>query len=118
MSNKANRTRSIRIEFFVDEKEKELILEKAKNFTSLSEYLRKIAIKGKVILPAPSIDRETQMQLARLGNNINQIIHALHKAEMNILNKSIRNNLIENVEGLKALLDKNSKKLDQILGDI
>lgn len=112
------RVRPLQIKFYVTEDERKKIVKKAQHCQSLSHYLRKMTLNGKVNLPAPAIDRETQMQLARLGSNINQIIHALHKAEMNILTKSIRNRLIKNVEELKVVLDENRKKLYQILDEI
>ena len=47
----AERTRKIQIKFFVTPEEKEYILQKQKsaNISSLSAYLRKMAIDGKVI---------------------------------------------------------------------
>jgi hypothetical protein len=115
MSDKTNRTRPIKIEFFVNTEEKELIQKKAKNFNSLSDYLRRITIKGKVILPAPATDRETLMQLSRIGNNINQLVHLLHKAEMNILNRKVKKDLEDNLKSLQEVLKENYNKLDGII---
>jgi hypothetical protein len=107
-----HRERGFLMRFFVDENEKEKIQKKASHNKSLSAYLRKMAMDGKVIVPKPSIDREALMEMTRIGNNINQIAHKINQAEANIFNKSTKAELLSAVEGLKAILEEKINVLD------
>ena len=79
----AERTRKIQIKFFVTPEEKEYILQKQKsaNISSLSAYLRKMAIDGKVIcsdnLSAKDM-KESNHFIGAISRNINQIIKKIH----------------------------------------
>ena len=71
----ANRTRSVRIVFYVSPEEFELIQKKMAQYecSNLSAYMRKMALDGYVInLSIPEI-QELSSLLRRAGNNINQI---------------------------------------------
>ena len=79
----AERTRKIQIKFFVTPEEKEYILQKQKsgNISSLSAYLRKMAIDGKVICSdnfSMKDFKETNHFISAVSRNINQIVKKIH----------------------------------------
>ena len=79
----AERTRKIQIKFFVTREEKEYILQKQKsaNISSLSAYLRKMAIDGKVICSdnfSMKDFKETNHFISAISRNINQIVKKIH----------------------------------------
>lgn len=46
---------------------------------SLSDYIRRIVLKRRMPLAAaPEVNRETYNQLRRVGNNLNQLAHAMN----------------------------------------
>jgi len=105
------RRRNQRIQVRTTEEEYIKIIKKAKHSLSLNDYMVKMALKGKVVLPTPAIDRETAMQFARIGSNLNQIAHSLHKAEMNILNRKTLKKLKKNMEVLQSALKETQQYL-------
>jgi hypothetical protein len=72
----ASRKRSKKIEFFVTEEEKNLILERARHFgfADLSSYLRKSAIDVTVININTDGLKSLARQVSLIGSNINQIV--------------------------------------------
>jgi hypothetical protein len=114
---KTPRERDIKLNFYVTKKEEEVIKRKALNFQSLSDYLRRIAVSGKVYLPAPSIDREALIELTRIGNNINQIAKRVNQAEANIFQKSTKRELSESLDVLIKALDTKIFILDKKVYD-
>ena len=79
----AERTRKIQIKFFVTPEEKEYILQKQKsaNISSLSAYLRKMSIDGKVICTddfSMKDFKETNHFISAVSRNINQIVKKIH----------------------------------------
>lgn len=61
------------------EKEKSLIVQRAtQSGLSLSEYVRKMATKGKVVIRKSTMDFETVYQLKKIGVNLNQQTRALN----------------------------------------
>lgn len=101
----AQRERSVQIKFFVNEDEKERILKKASTSLNLSDYLRKMALNGKVIIPAPSIDRNALLEMNRIGVNINQIVKKINESDVNVFSRAIRERLLKELEPLERLLD-------------
>jgi len=106
------RKRSIPMQFYVNTEEKEKILKKARGSQNLADYLRKIALKGKVVHPVPAIDRTTFTELNRIGNNLNQIARHLNSAEANIFHKRTKKELQERLTYLNEKLDEISSKLN------
>ncbi|MDA3817340.1 MAG: MobC family plasmid mobilization relaxosome protein [Prolixibacteraceae bacterium] len=100
------------MKFWVTDEEKERILKKAKGSQSLSDFLRKIALKGRVIHPVPAIDRTTFTELNRIGNNLNQIARHLNSAEANIFHKRTKKELQERLTYFDEKLDKITSKLN------
>ena len=75
------RKRKIRLDFWVTEQEREMILAKMAQLgtNNLSAYLRKIAIDGYVVnLDLPEL-RELVTLLRRSGNNLNQLTKRVHE---------------------------------------
>jgi len=106
------RIRPRQMKFWVTDEEKERILKKARGSQNLADYLRKIALKGKVIHPVPAIDRTTFTELNRIGNNLNQIAKHLNSAEANIFHKRTKKELQERLTYLDEKLDKITSKLN------
>ncbi len=106
------RIRPRQMKFWVTDEEKERILKKARGSQNLADYLRKIALKGKVIHPVPAIDRTTFTELNRIGNNLNQIARHLNSAEANIFHKRTKKELQERLTYLNEKLDEISSKLN------
>ncbi|MGE4232031.1 MAG: hypothetical protein AB7F43_01765 [Bacteriovoracia bacterium] len=68
---------------------------------SLSEYIRRAALKRRLPpSPAPEINRKTYLELSRIGNNLNQLLRAIHAGEGASLHSSL---LYELREALKQL---------------
>ena len=75
------RKRKIRLEFWVSEQERDMILTKMSQLGTgnLSAYLRKIAIDGYVVnLDLPEL-RELVSLLRRSSNNLNQLTKRVHE---------------------------------------
>lgn len=114
-SSNSTRSRSVQIKFFVTEGERTLILKRASRFNSLSEYLRNIATKGKIIERPPSISLDQYTELNRIGNNINQIAKRINSSEANIFHKSTKKELEQMIDELKAVLAENTSNLKKII---
>lgn len=71
----ANRTRNIEYKIFVNEEEHRLINEKMKklNMTNRSAYARKMLCDGMIVNTDYTPIKELSMQIAKVGNNVNQI---------------------------------------------
>lgn len=111
-NKKPDRVRPRQMKFWVTDEEKEKILKKAKGSQNLTEYLRKIALKGKVIHPVPAIDRTTFTELNRIGNNLNQISKHLNSSEANIFHKQTKKELQGELTRLNERLDEITNKLN------
>lgn len=108
-----NRNRSIQIKFFVNEKERTIIEKRAKPFNSLSEYLRDIAMEGKIIERIPSITLNHYTELNRIGNNINQIARKLNSQEANIFHRKTKKELTELFSQLTEILNENVSLIEE-----
>lgn len=106
-----DRIRPRQMKFWVTDEEKEMILKKARGSQSLADYLRKIALKGKVIHPIPAIERTTFTELNRIGNNLNQIAKHLNSAEANIFHKRTKVDLQGELNSLNERLDEITRQL-------
>ncbi len=113
--NSPNREREIQFSFRVNEAESNMILKRARTSKSVSEYLRKIATTGKVVIPPPAVDRETLIELTRIGNNINQIAHRVNQSEANIFHKSTKKELQQNLQLIQDLLKDKINLLDDLI---
>jgi hypothetical protein len=50
---------------------------------SLSEYMRRQAFSRRLpVKPAPEVNQQTYQELARVGNNLNQLIRAIHEGRV------------------------------------
>lgn len=112
-----SRKRNVRLEFYVDIEEEKIIKRKASKFESLSDYLRQVALKNKIYLPVPAIDRETLIELVRIGNNINQLAKRINQAEANIFQKSTKRELSEALEVLRLVLEQKIEIQDKRVYD-
>ena len=94
------RSAVVPIRFTVDERD--ALLKRARESRlSLSEWVRRAVFSRK--LPpqaAPEVNRETYQELARVGNNLNQLVRAIHRGE---LPQTSLGRLPE-LEGLRVLL--------------
>ena len=73
---KESEKQSVHIDFKCTKEEKEKIIKKASTL-SVSEYVRRAAL-DKSLKILSTIDRETRIELSRMGNNINQIARVLN----------------------------------------
>lgn len=108
----APRTRELQLKFYVTVEELSLIKKRAQSFKNVSEYLRKISTTGKVVTPHPATDRETLIELSRIGNNINQLAHRVNQSDTNIFQKAIRRELTESLKAVSDLLESKITGLD------
>lgn len=108
------RSRSIQIIFFVNKRERALIEKRAKSFNSLSEYLRDIAMKGKIVERVPSINLNHYTELNRIGNNINQMTRRLNSSEANIFHRGTKADLEKMFNELQQILNKNVELLEKL----
>lgn len=106
------RTRELQLKFYVTVEELSLIKKRAQSFKNVSEYLRKISTTGKVVTPHPATDRETLIELSRIGNNINQLAHRVNQSDTNIFQKAIRRELTESLKAVSDLLESKITGLD------
>lgn len=65
--------------------ERERLYEAARSVgLSLSEYVRRAALKRPMPkASAPEVNRETYRELCRIGNNLNQLMRAIHEGRAN-----------------------------------
>ncbi len=75
------RTRVVPIRFTPEER-KEIGMSARAFHLSLSEYVRRAVLKRRLPpLPAPEINRSAYQELARVGNNLNQLTKAIHSGQ-------------------------------------
>jgi hypothetical protein len=73
--------RSQHIRFVVTHGEKRRIIENAMRAgRGVSEYVRDAALGCPIIAPTPAVNHEVREELARIGNNLNQIARTLNAA--------------------------------------
>ncbi len=116
--NDNNRERPIQLKFRVTEEEYERIIRRAKNSHSRSEYIRNMALKGKVTIPVPTIDRQSLLEMNKIGVNLNQVVKKINESDVNIFSRAIRISLLREIEPLiKLLKEKINFVDDKILGE-
>ncbi|WP_010233467.1 plasmid mobilization protein [Clostridium arbusti] len=102
-----NRIRDIKLNFFVDEFEKDIIDDKAKSAQlNRSEYLRTMAIDGMIIQQDLKTVRDLSVELNRIGNNINQIARVVNTNQT--INK-------KDFEDLQKMMDTICEKIADVL---
>lgn len=114
---KPNRTRSLQVKFWVSENEKRRIEKRASKFMSVSDYLRDMALNGKVIERTPSITLEHYTELNRIGNNVNQIARRINSSEANIFHRKTKAELETIFLELQKLLIKNSELIEHVINN-
>ncbi len=64
--------------------ERDTLLARAREFrVSLSEWVRRAALARRPPpRPAPEVNLRTYQELARVGNNLNQLVRAIHRGEV------------------------------------
>jgi alpha/beta superfamily hydrolase len=102
-----NRTRSIRIPFFVDEKENEKINDRMAKLgiENRSAYLRKMAIDGYIIVKESQDTEELKKicaEMHKIGVNINQISKRIN--ETNHIYKEDMQDIKKGVDDIWQLL--------------
>ncbi len=98
------RDRGILLRFFVNADEHQKILKKAEKSQNLSYYLRDIAMNGKVIIPAPSLDRDAFIEMNRIGRLLNELVKILHASHPGIYYSSTRDELETMFRELQSVL--------------
>ncbi|MDF2885480.1 MAG: mobC [Clostridiaceae bacterium] len=102
-----NRIRDIKLNFFVDEYEKDIIDTKAKAaLLNRSEYLRTIAMDGMIIQQDLKAVRDLSVELNKIGNNINQIARVVNTNQT--MNK-------KDLEDLQKMMDTICEKIADVL---
>lgn len=78
-----NRLRNIDLHVMVTEEEKELILKRMNNIgvTNMGAFIRKMAIDGEIFLIDNMPLKEMNMNLTRVGSNINQITKRVNSTD-------------------------------------
>lgn len=78
-----NRLRNIDLHVMVTEEEKELILKRMNNIgvTNMGAFIRKMAIDGEIFLIDNMPLKEMNMNLTRVGSNINQIAKRVNSTD-------------------------------------
>ena len=113
MPENRNRLRPKQIEFFVNDKEYELIRKKMEQMgtDNMSAYIRKMVIDGYVVkLELPEL-RELTSKMKRISNSENQIAKRLNETD-NIYEadiEEIKKNQEEIYEGIRKILTSLSK---------
>ena len=81
--------------------ERDTLLARAREFRiSLSEWVRRAALSRRPPpRPAPEVNLKTYQELARVGNNLNQLVRAIHRGE--VAAEALR---LSELESLRALL--------------
>ena len=68
---------------------------------SLSEFIRAAALKRRLPPPAaPEVNRRTYEELARIGNNLNQLVRAVHAKAVAVVDAAILHQLADAVRRL------------------
>ena len=78
-----NRLRNIDLHVMVTEEEKELILKRMNNIgtANMGAFIRKMAIDGEIFLIDNMPLKEMNMNLTRVGSNINQIAKRVNSTD-------------------------------------
>ena len=78
-----NRLRNVDLHVMVTEEEKELILKRMNNIgvTNMGAFIRKMAIDGEIFLIDNMPLKEMNMNLTRVGSNINQIAKRVNSTD-------------------------------------
>lgn len=78
-----NRLRNIDLHVMVTEEEKELLLKRMNNIgvTNMGAFIRKMAIDGEIFLIDNMPLKEMNMNLTRVGSNINQIAKRVNSTD-------------------------------------
>ena len=95
-------TRSAVVPVRLTPEERDELVSRAREFRlSLSEWVRRAALSRRLPpKPAPEVNLRTYQELARVGNNLNQLVRALHRGE--IAQTGLAQ--ISELENLRALL--------------
>jgi hypothetical protein len=85
--------------------ERELLHKKASDHRiSLSEFIRRMALSRRLPpKPAPEVNQNTYQELARIGNNLNQFLRALHEGKIPFVNPASLPELVELRRTLKLI---------------
>ena len=109
------RVRPLQLKIWVSAEEKKRIEKRAEKFQSTAEYLRQIALKGKIVERPPSITLDHYLELNRIGNNINQIAKRINSSEANIFHKRTKKEIEQALTDLTELLRANTEALKELL---
>lgn len=112
---KPNRTRSLQVKFWVSENEKRRIEKRASKFMSVSDYLRDMALNGKVIERIPSITLEHYTEINRIGNNLNQLTRQINSSEANIFHRKSKREIENALTELRELLENNTNAIRRLI---
>lgn len=82
----------------IDERAKELGM-------SVSDYIRKMALTGSIIVQQTSVDFELVNQLKRIGVNLNQIVHIAN------IRQQVPRRLVAIYDELEGVLDRVIEKI-------
>lgn len=68
------------------EDERKSLFEQAKSFgVSLSEFVRRAALKRRMPpLPPPQLNRDIYQELSRIGNNLNQVTRKINEGAVSV----------------------------------
>jgi hypothetical protein len=85
--------------------ERELLHKKASDHRiSLSEFIRRMALSRRLPpKPAPEVNKSTYQELARIGNNLNQLLRALHEGRIPFIDTASLTELVELRHALKLI---------------
>jgi len=85
--------------------ERELLHKKASDHRiSLSEFIRRMALSRRLPpKPAPEVNKSTYQELARIGNNLNQLLRALHEGRIPFIDTASLTELVELRRTLKLI---------------
>jgi hypothetical protein len=109
------RVRPLQLKIWVSAEEKKRIEKRAEKFQSTAEYLRQIALKGKIVERPPSITLNHYLELNRIGNNINQLTRQVNSGEASIFHKRTKKEIEEALTELTGLLRANTEALKELL---
>lgn len=100
------RVKSRQINFRISEADFETVSRKAEQSNlTISEFFRRSALGKKVPRGVPALNRKAWLQLAPLGNLVNQIAMKIHMGEVEALTEEMEEILMETREQIKMLRD-------------
>ena len=108
------RVRPLQLKIWVSAEEKKRIEKRAEKFQSTAEYLRQIALKGKVVESPPSINFGHLIELNKIGNNINQLTRQVNSGEANIFHRKTKRELEEILIKLSVLIEENRAEIKEL----